>query len=246
MRPHADAVDVLRRELRTDAADMLLLGVTPEYAKLGKTMVAVDAGAHMIGALWIGDSETRKALLGNWLDLPLPDRSVDAVVGDGCLSAVVNKEQRLKVLEETARVLRPGGRAGMRLFVRQDAPESFDAIKADVEAGNVTQLTELVLRIAVALPAGPPDYGRKMNDVLDVINGMYPERADLLAVTGWKPEAFGFIDLYKGSETVCTWPSTEATVEEARRHFGDVRVVPSGNYRFAELCPIMLLAEPLG
>ena len=64
MRPHADVVGVLRRELDTDAADLALLGVTPEFARLGRSLVAVDANPHMIGALWIGDNASRKAVAG--------------------------------------------------------------------------------------------------------------------------------------------------------------------------------------
>ena len=244
MRPHPDVVEVLKRELDIENADMLLLGVTPELARLGRTMIAVDAGPHMIGALWIGDTPTRKAVVGNWLDLPIPDDSIDVVVGDGCLCVVTGAAQRLRVIEEVARVLRPGGRAGIKLFARPDTPESFEDIKSDVMAGNVKELTELVLRVGLWLPAEPPDYARKFNDVLDTINEMFPDRKSLVALTGWNPEVFRFIDLYEGSDTVGTWPGEARSIEEASRYFGDVRLVPSGAYRASDRCPIMVLRDP--
>ena len=208
-------------------------------------MVAVDAGPHMIAALWIGDDATRKAVVGNWLDLPLPDRSIDAIVGDGCLSAVTSEPQRYRLLEEMARVLRPGGRAGIRLFARPKKTEPLEAIKADALAGRIKPLTEIVLRIALSLPAAGPDYALKMSDVLDAINVMFGDRTELMAAGGWRPEAFRFIDLYKDSDTICCWLNEDVHVAEALRHFADVRLVPSGSYPVAERCPILLLGSPL-
>ena len=105
LRPHPDVVEVMKRELRTDSAEVALFGVTPEFARFGKSLVAIDANPHMIGALWIGDDASRKVVNGNWLDLPLPDKNIDAIVGDGCLSSVTTEAQRLHCLAEMARVL---------------------------------------------------------------------------------------------------------------------------------------------
>jgi SAM-dependent methyltransferase len=244
MRPHADVVGVLKQELNTDAADMALLGVTPEFARLGKSMVAIDANPHMIGALWIGDDADRRSVAGNWLDLPLPDNSLDAVVGDGCLSAVTTEAQRLKCLEEIARVLRPGGQAGIRLFGKPKRVELLDTIKADALAGRIGALAELVLRIALSLPTTAPDYGLKMSGVWDAIGDMFGDREELMAAGGWQPEAFGFINLYKDSDTICCWLNEDIHVAEASRYFADVRLVASGNYPVAERCPILLLGSP--
>jgi hypothetical protein len=91
---------------------------------------------------------------------------------------------------------------------------------------------------------GRIDYARKFNDVLDTINEMFPDRKVLVALTGWNPEVFRFIDLYKGSDTVGTWPDEARAIEEASRYFGDVRLVSSGNYRSSDRCPIMVLRDP--
>jgi SAM-dependent methyltransferase len=244
LRPHPDVVDVLKRELDTDRAEMALLGVTPELARLGKSLIAIDANPHMIAALWIGDDATRKAVVGNWLDLPLPDKGLDAIVGDGCLSAVTSEAQRLQCLKEMARVLRPGGCAGIRLFARPTKTEPLDAIKADALAGRIKALAEIVLRIALSLPVAAPDYGLKMSAVLDAINELFGDRRELMAAGGWQPDAFSFIDLYKGSDTICCWLNEDIHVAEASRYFADVRLVPSGNYPVADRCPILFLGSP--
>ena len=196
LRPHPDVVAIIRRELGTDAADVALLGVTPELARLGKSLVAIDANPNMIGALWIGDDAARKVMIGNWLDLPLADNSIDVIVGDGCL-AVGSETERLGCLAEMARILRPGGRAGIRLFARPREIEPLEAVRADALAGRIKTLAEIVLRPALSLPAIAPDYGLKMAAILDAINDMFGDRTELMAATGWRPNAFGFIDLYK-------------------------------------------------
>ena len=244
LRPHPDVVEVMKRELRTDGAEMALLGVTPEFARLGKSLTAVDANPHMIGALWIGDDANRKAVVGNWLDLPLPDRSIDAIVGDGCLSAVTTEAQRLRCLEEMARVLRPGGRAAIRLFAKPKQTETLEAIKTDALAGRVKALAEIVLRTALSLPAPSPDYGLKMSAVLDGIDEMFGDRTELMAAGGWPPGAFAFIDLYKGSDTICCWLNEDIHVTEAKRYFEDVRLVASGGYPVAERCPVLVVGSP--
>jgi len=244
LRPPLGVADVLKRELGTDGAEIALLGVTPELARLGKSLVAVDANPHMIGALWIGDDANRKAVVGNWLDLPLPDKSLDVIVGDGCLSAVISEAQRLRCLEEMARVLRPGGRAGIRLFARPKQTEPLAAIKADALAGRIKALAEIVLRTALSLPAAAPDFGLKMSAVLDAINEMFGDRTELMAAGGWQPNAFAFIDLYKGSDTICCWLNEDIHVAEASRYFDDVRLVASGDYPVAERCPILVVRSP--
>ncbi|OHV90485.1 hypothetical protein ORS3428_01955 [Mesorhizobium sp. ORS 3428] len=244
LRPHPDVVEVMKRELRTEDAEMVLFGVTPEFSKLGKSLVAVDANPNMIGALWIGDDATRRAVVGNWLDLPLTDGSVDAIAGDGCLSAVISEAQRLRCLQEMARVLKPGGRAAIRLFARPKQTEPLEAIKADALAGRIKALAEIVLRTALSLPAAAPDYGLKMSTVLDGINEMFGDRTELMAAGGWQPGSFAFIDLYKGSDTICCWLSEDIHVAEASRYFDDVRLVASGDYPVAERCPVLVVSSP--
>lgn len=244
LRPHPDVVEAMKLALRTDGADMALFGVTPEFARLGKSLVAIDANPHMIGALWIGDEADRRAIVGNWLELPLPDSSIDTIVGDGCLSAVVSEAQRLKCLQEMARVLKPGGRAGIRLFARPKQTELLDAIKADALAGRMKAIAEIVLRTALSLPVSAPDHGLRMSAVLDAIDDMFGDRKELMAATGWQPGAFAFIDLYRGSDTICCWLNEDIHVAEASRYFADVRLVKSGNYPVAERCPILVVGSP--
>ena len=245
LRPHQDVVRSIEREIDTANSDMLLLGVTPEFARWGKDMTAVDAMPNMIGALWIGDDETRRAVVGDWTALPLEDNSCDAAVGDGSLSALPNHAVRDKVLGEVARVLRPGGRAVIRLFSRRDVTEPLETIRSDVMAGRMPTVSDLVMRLAYALVPHDRDATLKMSVILEAIDAMFPDRDELLAATGWDRNVFSLIETYRGSETVCTWLDEKNALEEAARHFGEVKLASSGGYSQAECCPLLVVAKPL-
>ena len=245
LRPHPEVVRAFEREIDTNDTDIVLLGVTPEFARWGKTMIAVDLMPNMIGALWIGDDATRRAVVGNWADLPLEDNSCDAVVGDGCLGVLPNRAVRLDVLGQIARVLRPDGRAAIRLFTRSETPETLAAIKEDALAGRIKAIAELVLRVSLVLAPPDCDGTLKMSAVLDAINEMFPDRDALLAAAGWQPNVFSLIETYKNSDTVCTWADGDTIAEEASRHFGEVQLVSSGDYPVAQSCPLLILSKPL-
>ena len=63
LRPPAETVGIIeQREAATADADVLLLGVTPELAGLGKTLRAVDSSRGMISALWKASMPSRGKL----------------------------------------------------------------------------------------------------------------------------------------------------------------------------------------
>ncbi|WP_245478642.1 class I SAM-dependent methyltransferase, partial [Mesorhizobium sp. M7A.F.Ca.US.014.04.1.1] len=147
LRPTAETVAIFDRELDLGNADVLLLGVTPELAVLGKSMLAVDQSAAMISGVWAGDDGSRRAIAGNWLNLPVDRASIDAVIGDGCLSAVASQAARSSLFGEVARVLKPGRRAAIRVFARPETADDLCGIEALVLAGGIENFHALKWRI---------------------------------------------------------------------------------------------------
>ncbi|MER9938276.1 class I SAM-dependent methyltransferase [Mesorhizobium sp. M0088] len=243
LRPTAETVAIFDRELDLGNADVLLLGVTPELAILGKSMLAVDQSAAMISGVWAGDDGSRRAIAGNWLNLPVDHASIDAVIGDGCLSAVDSQAARSSLFGEVARVLKPGRRAAIRVFARPETADDLRGIEALVLAGGVENFHALKWRIAMASTTNDPDFAIKVATIRDTFGRLFPDREALAARTGWSMSSINTIDVYAGSDIGYSFATLATLIEEAANWFGEVRVVPSGSYPLAERCPLMVLGS---
>ncbi|AZO08525.1 MULTISPECIES: methyltransferase domain-containing protein [unclassified Mesorhizobium] len=244
LRPTPETVGIFERELDPGEADVLLLGVTPELAGLGRTMLAVDGSAAMVSGVWPGDDARRRAITGNWLDLPIASASVGAVIGDGCLTVVGSARARHGLFGEVARVLKPGGRAAIRVFAGPETFEDLPSIKAQALAGEIGNFHALKWRIAMACATDDCDRAIGVQAIRDAFDNNFPDRAALAAASGWSLCSIETIDVYAGSETTYCFATLAMLVDEARDWFSDVRVVPSGSYPLAERCPLLVLGSP--
>lgn len=244
LRPTAETVGIFDRELDLGNADVLLLGVTPELAVLGKSMLAIDQSATMISGVWASDHASRRAMAGNWLSLPLERASFDAVIGDGCLSAVDSSATRHALLSEIARVLKPGRHAAIRVFARPETADDLRDIEAKILSGKVENFHALKWRIAMACTTNDFDFAIKVRTIRDTFDSLFPDREALAQRTGWSMASINTIDVYAGSEISYSFATLALLIEEASIWFGEVRVVPSGSYPLAERCPLLVLGSP--
>ena len=241
LRPPAEAVEAVGREAGCPGANVLLLGVTPELAGLGKTLRAVDSSPAMIAAVWPGDTETRHAAVGSWLDLPLDDASVDAVIGDGSLNSLGTEAERMGMMREVARVLRPGGRAAIRLFAAPEHRQDIAGITAEADAGRGGSFHAFKLRLAVALAGADPDCSVPVGRIRSTVEALHPDRAALARATGWKLEEIATINSYRNSDVIYSFATAARLVREAGSFFAEVRLAPSGSYHLADRCPILVM-----
>lgn len=243
LRPTPETVGIFERELDLGNADVLLLGVTPELAVLGRSMLAIDQSAAMISGVWAGDNTSRRAMTGNWLDLPVEQKSFDAVIGDGCLSAVDTKAARGSLFGEIARVLKPGRHAAIRVFARPETGDDLRGIEALVLAGGIENFHALKWRIAMACTTGDCDSSVDVQAIRAAFDKLFPDREALAARTGWSMASINTIDVYAGSETRYSFATLAMLEDEARGWFDQVHVVPSGSYPLAERCPLLVLGS---
>ncbi|MBZ9741341.1 class I SAM-dependent methyltransferase [Mesorhizobium sp. CO1-1-4] len=218
--------------------------MTPELAGLGATMIAVDESSDMIAGIWPGDTASRRAIIGNWLDLPDSGASVDAVIGDGCLSALGFSAAREALFAAIARVLHFDGRAGLRLFACPETRDHPAAMQALALSGGVSTFHELKWRIAMTATGPAPDHAIPVKTIAERFDALFPDRQELSARTGWEMPVIATIDVYRNSPAIYSFAPTMTLIGEAEAFFDNVCIVPTGSYGLAERCPLLVLRSP--
>jgi hypothetical protein len=179
LRPSPADVDLFEQAIRGTDDRVLLLGVTPALARMGKSLLAVEAMPAVINALWIGDEVARTAKVGDWRDLPCAAHSRTAIVGDGVFSAADADPALL--LEEFVRVLDPKGTIAIRCFCAPDMPEPIEAIVEDTLGGKIADVNVLKWRLSMRLAADDPDHRVPVALILSEFNRLFPDRNGVVA-----------------------------------------------------------------
>jgi SAM-dependent methyltransferase len=244
LRPDRDVVDGFVQALTGHSDRVLLLGVTPELADIGAEVTAIDRSPTMIAHVWPGDTARRRALAGDWLELPAPGRRFTAAVGDGSLNALTWPDGQRSLYSGLTRVLEPGGRFAARLFVAPAHSESLDAVAAEARAGRIRSFHAFKWRLAMALVAAAGDPNLRVESILQAFESAFPDRARLAADTGWSREDIDTIDVYRQSGEVYSFP-TEAQFRAAiPAGFSAPLFRAAGGYELAGRCPLMILDLP--
>jgi len=221
--------------------DILSLGVTPEIAlhpwAPDTHITAIDASEEMIRHVWPGDSPVRRAVHGNWLQMPFADTSFDLIVNDAGLLLVAGAEKLRAAADELRRVLRPDGRVVLRHFARPASPEPLDALVRAVADGKLRNFHELKLRLLMVLETEKPGAGIRLDDVYDCFNLLFADRALLAGRLGCDPRTVETIDRYRGQEARYTFHSL-AEMATAFHAF-TLTMGPDGHYPSAERCPVL-------
>jgi SAM-dependent methyltransferase len=219
----------------------LLLGVTPEIASLrwpaGTRLVAVDHSWAMIRGVWPGYSFGFPALCAEWHALPLPDESRDAVLGDGSFTALAGGGRYGAMVRSMRRVLRKGGTAILRFYLRPDVPEPPERIVEDLQEGRIGSFHVFKWRLVMAFQRSLAD-GVRLSDVWNYWRGAVTDPTQIAQRHGWAKEIVATMDAYRGSVGRYSFP----TLAEARSAMGEAFeeidcVFPS--YELGERCPTL-------
>jgi SAM-dependent methyltransferase len=241
LRPDADIVRGFETIVAGHDDRVLLLGVTPELAHIGKTLSAIDLSAAMIAHIWPGDTARARAQEANWLHPPFADARFTAIIGDGSLSTLNWPGDYRTLLSEAARILERGGVAALRLFKTPDEGETRAALKADTLAGKCRSFHAFKWRLAMAAVAETGDPNIAVTKIRAAFEAMFSDRDVLSAATGWSREDIDTIDVYAKSPDVYSFPTLAQLRETIPDAFGNVRLQACGTYPLAERCPFLVL-----
>lgn len=238
LRPCLEDVENFRKALGENPENCLLLGVTPELANLASRLTAVDNSADMIKSLWLNNQ--RNAVHGNWLSLPFDAGSFDNVIGDGCLVLLSYPIQFETLFQQVTRVLRPGGRFILRIFVNLTQAESREHVCNMAMEGKIKGFHAFKWRLMMSIAAESPNYNFNIVDAYTTFNHLLPDRELLSANTGWPMQDIETIDFYHGSDARYSYPPLSQVRKTIPPQFKEVEI-KQGTYELAERCPILVL-----
>lgn len=248
LRPTGQDVRIMESLLAAhldQAARVLLLGVTPELARLrwpDRThLLAVDRSAGMIQRVWPGDALALDAqvIRGDWNALPLSDGCRDTVIGDGFYTPLAYPSDYRRLGRELARVLRPGGLYLIRAFVRPDAAESLEAIEADLLAGRIGTVHALKWRLAMLLHDDLAT-GVRLDAVWRLWDDLRAQPAVADRLRQWPAEEVATLEAYRGAPGRYTFPTLTELRAALAPDFTELDCrLP--DYELGDRCPILLL-----
>src|SRR5688572_17889619 len=219
---------------------VLVLGVTPELVNIAwpehTTLFAIDYSMLMIQAILPANASVKpRALLGNWLQLPLSDESIDIVIGDGCYSSLAGKDYA-NLSAEIRRVLKPTGLMIMRFFSRPDHNESMAIILDDLASGKISNFHAFKLRLAMALH-DDLQQGVCLKKIWNDWEAYFKNDAEKhMQKLKWCDEVIGSINTYKDSDVFYTFPTYSEIQAILSQHFIENEVfVPE--YDLGLRCP---------
>lgn len=226
-----------------DDLHALLCGVTPEIAGMAwpdsTRLLAVDRSPAMIHRVWPGDVPgRRRAVTGDWFDLPVEPNSQDVVIGDGCLATLDYPASQQQWAAALHRVLRPQGMLVVRCFVQPPERESLDELFQELAAGQIGSFHAFKWRLAMALQ-DDCRQGVRMCDIWTAWRAAGIDQPQLLARTRWPQAAVDTLDLYQGHDGRLNFPTLAEHRELFSAAFEELAIeVP--HYELGERCPTLV------
>jgi SAM-dependent methyltransferase len=239
LRPNAEIVAALKAAIAGHDGHVLQLGLTPELTAIAKDTVAVDWSATTLAFVWPGNTATRRAVRANWLHMPLAACSFTAAIGDGSLNCLDYPKEYARIFAELSRVLRPGARLAIRMYLTPHPCESLDALRDAAMAGAIGVMDALKWRLANAICAERRTPNVAVRAIFDVFNRLFPDRAALGRACRWTPEHIAQIDRYETLPDVFSFPAEAEVLQALPPGFAAPGFAPSGTYELAERCPIL-------
>lgn len=242
LRPHSSSIESQKQYIGNIPGDVIVLGVTPEFHSTFDCLLAIDRESIMIEKIWPGDTDTKHAILADWLDVELPANSYAGVVGDGSLNMVKFPVDAEKLLLKCFNWCKPGAGIAIRTFTRPDIPVTFDDLKR--ESYNMDWdpwRCYMKMYIAATYGVNVPSAFQ-----LEFFNLIYPDRVALSARTGWDIDQMNIsMNSYQNGKMNTSFPTRSEWLSVVPSDAIDVGFIENGPYQLSECFPVLRFRKPV-
>lgn len=248
LRPSPDDTAVVQRVVsQLQPAHAVVLGLTPEIVgcdwPADVRLSAFDHSPAMMAALWPPEKgpANARAVLGDWCAMPVPSGSIDLVAGDGCYVLLDYPDGYAALTREVRRVLRPGGRYVIRVFLRPDRAETTAEVAQALADGAIGSVHALKLRLLAAVH-GASGKGSRLDDVWRAWSAMASRLpASCAGVRGWTRSEIVGVESYRDLEARYYLPTLAELRQTLRSGFVEIDCV-WGRHELADRCPTFVFA----
>lgn len=240
LRPGHEDIEIFSKQVAQAGNAKLLLGVTPELAGISPRHVAIDNNYAMIASQWRDRWPDSRVVQGDWLHMPFASSEFELVLADGSPVLIAYPSQHALLYEELYRVLKPGGRFVVRVFVNKEETETCAHVCAQALAGQIGSFHAFKWRLGMALAALSPIRRVNIDEVYSTFVRLMPERKEVAKITGWSLRDIETIDVYRGSAAYYSYPTLVQERNIYSQWFREVDI-HYGSYELAERCPILVL-----
>lgn len=235
LRPNQEIIDYFISLAPADS-NIVLLGVTTEITRAYNNVTAVEREPAMIDNVWLGNTETKRAILDNWLTVDLTANTFDAILGDGSLNMLSSPGQITAFIERAMPWLKPNGQLICRMFTRPDTPITMERLHA--EAKNPTVNFSALRRLIPMYIASQNGSVVPVKLIVNLFDQMFPDRT----ILPWTPEEMSAMDPYYNS-TASTWFPTRQEILDTIPKDLTARFVDVGTYDIADTCPMLIITR---
>jgi hypothetical protein len=144
------------------------------------------------------------------------------------------------LFDELTRVVRPGGRLALRVFVTPDDCESLSNTRAATLAGRVASMSGLKWRLANGLCAERRTPNIPVRAIKETFDELFPDRAALRRITGWSADDMASLDRLGHIPGTYSFPTVRELLDILPGSCS-ATLETSGTYELSERCPLLVV-----
>ena len=246
LRPAPSVIQVMKQAI--PQGNVLMLGVTPEIYQAFDNIQAVDRDQSMIDRVWLGDTQTKKVTVGQWMEMDWPDNTFSGIVGDCAIPMLGNLETVTEFQQRCYHWLKPGGTVAFRLMERPEQDVTIRNLIDAVSGPATMNFHAFKWRMGQCVAAWNRNSTAASADIRHLFQNLgfvKDHRGYLCYVTGWDIDAVDSIDLYENATQVVLFALRQEYQDTIPPGAQNITFTTNNDYDLADYTPILTWSKPL-